>query len=126
MTKASKRTELNEAFIHQLALDFEVHGADVIEKLRLTDLRAYSQLVAALVPKKVEVEEKSSAFDSMSQEQVEDWLVGSFAQDLKAAERLLDKARALAASGDPIVTILPDDDPPSKKSRSRHLGLPRG
>lgn len=126
MAKTTKRTELNDRFINQLALDFEVHGEAVIEKLRLSDLRAYSNLVAALVPKRLEVESKTDAFDQMGADDVEEYLVRSFAQDIPQAERIMAKAKELAAKGDVVQIALPNDSSPTPrtKRKSRPIGLP--
>ena len=52
MAKASKRNELNEAFIAALAADWDKNGSDVITALRVTRPEVYAQLIGKLVPTK--------------------------------------------------------------------------
>jgi hypothetical protein len=119
-----KRSELNEKFVHELALDFETHGAEVIEKLRLTDLRAYSQLVAALVPRRLEVSDDCDSIAHLSEAELEDLMVKMFAQSIAHGARIMAKAEALLESGE----VLPDLPPPPPRQLSRRLsrrpGLP--
>lgn len=119
-----KRSELNEKFVHELALDFDTHGSEVIEKLRQTDLRAYSQLIAALVPKRIEVS-GGDDFSHLTEEELNRAIVSMDAMDISAAERRLELARALATQG-PVVVNLPDRPSPTTPSRriGRRPGLP--
>ena len=45
------RNKLSEVFLSALASDFQEHGAEAIETLRLTDPKAYLQIIAVVTAK---------------------------------------------------------------------------
>jgi Family of unknown function (DUF5681) len=51
------RNKLSETFLKELADDFEVHGKEVIKKVRTERPQDYLKLVAAVMPKRMEVED---------------------------------------------------------------------
>jgi hypothetical protein len=51
------RNKLSETFLKELADDFEVHGKGVIEKVRAERPHDYLKIVAAVMPKRMEVED---------------------------------------------------------------------
>jgi hypothetical protein len=48
------RHKIAEAFLRDLLSDYEKHGADAIERMRLDDPAAYVRMVVSLVPKQIE------------------------------------------------------------------------
>lgn len=50
------RNKLSEVFLHALCVDFDKHGADVIERVRVEDPAAYLRTVASLTPRKIEMQ----------------------------------------------------------------------
>lgn len=62
------RNRLSEAFTLALANDFDKHGPEVIEKVRVTDPAAYVRVIASILPKQVEI--KEGAFDGVDDEQL--------------------------------------------------------
>jgi hypothetical protein len=74
--KPGSRNRLSEAFISALAADFEENGAAAIAKVRENSPVAYLRVIASLAPARVEVSE-ASAFDDMSDEQLDQWLSGA-------------------------------------------------
>lgn len=62
------RNRLSEAFTLALANDFDRHGPEVIEKVRVTDPAAYVRVIASILPKQVEI--KEGAFDGVDDEQL--------------------------------------------------------
>ena len=46
-----------ETFLKALADDFEVHGKEVVEKVRMESPHDYLKLVAAVMPKRMEIED---------------------------------------------------------------------
>ena len=50
------RNKLSENFINAFALDFEQHGAAVIEKVRKERPQDYLKVAASLLPKQMEIE----------------------------------------------------------------------
>ena len=49
------RDKLTRNFLHELAADFELHGKGVIETVRTSEPATYLKVVAAIVPKEVEI-----------------------------------------------------------------------
>lgn len=53
--KLGDRDRLTAKFLHELAESFEEHGRTAIQAVMLMDTPKYLQIVAALVPKQVEI-----------------------------------------------------------------------
>ena len=51
------RNKLSETFLKALADDFEAHGKGVVEKVRTERPHDYLKIVAAVMPKRMEVED---------------------------------------------------------------------
>lgn len=51
------RNKLSEIFLKALADDFEAHGKGVVEKVRMERPHDYLKIVAAVMPKRMEVED---------------------------------------------------------------------
>ena len=51
------RNKVSEKLLETLAIDFEDHGKDVIEKVRAERPADYLKIVASLVPKQMEIED---------------------------------------------------------------------
>lgn len=49
------RNRITVRFLEELAEDFEEHGREVIDSVRMNDPASYLRLVAQLVPKEIEV-----------------------------------------------------------------------
>jgi hypothetical protein len=49
------RQRLGEKFLKALADDFDKHGVETIEKLRVADPARYTAIVASLMPKSMEI-----------------------------------------------------------------------
>ena len=64
------RSRLSEAFIADLYADWEAHGPDVVKKVREEDPVAYLKVVAAILPKNVNV--TSDPLAEMSDEELEE------------------------------------------------------
>lgn len=62
------RNKLGEQFVRALQKDFEAHGEQVIETVRMEKPDQYLKVVASLLPKQVEI--KEGAFDGVSDEQL--------------------------------------------------------
>jgi hypothetical protein len=62
------RNKLGEDFIQALAADFERHGAETIERVRVQSPAAYLKVVASLLPKDVNL--KVNNLDSLTDEQL--------------------------------------------------------
>lgn len=58
------RSKLGEEFIHALYEDFQAHGAEVIETVRMEKPDQYLKVVASLLPKDINV--SGNEFDGMS------------------------------------------------------------
>lgn len=52
------RNKVSEKLLEALADDFETHGKDVVEKVRSERPHDYLKIVASLVPKQMEIENK--------------------------------------------------------------------
>lgn len=61
---AGTRDTLTKSFIKRLAADFEAHGAGVIPTVRIKKPEIYLQLVAKLMPQRVEVGEPGDFSES--------------------------------------------------------------
>jgi hypothetical protein len=103
MTKRSKkespagmRAKLSGDFIENLESDWREHGQGVIESLRVSRPEVYARLVADLVPKQVEVA-TGSEFETMGAAELEAFVVESFAGNIAQGERIMKRARELAA-----------------------------
>lgn len=53
--KAGDRDRLTSKFLYELAESFELNGRNAIEAVMLMDTPKYLQIVAALVPKEIEI-----------------------------------------------------------------------
>lgn len=62
------RNKLGEAFIEALHDDFQAHGVKAIEEVRTDDPSTYLKVIAAIVPKELNI--KHDAFDGVSDEQI--------------------------------------------------------
>jgi hypothetical protein len=62
------RNKLGEDFIQALAADFEKHGAETIERVRVQSPAAYLKVVASLLPKDVNLNVNN--LDSLTDEQL--------------------------------------------------------
>ena len=51
------RNKLSEIFLRALADDFEAHGKGVVEKVRMERPQDYLKIVAAVMPKRMEIED---------------------------------------------------------------------
>jgi Family of unknown function (DUF5681) len=51
------RNKLSETFLQALADDFDSHGKDVIEKVRADRPHDYLKVIAAVLPKRMEIED---------------------------------------------------------------------
>jgi len=104
-----------------LAKDWEQNGAQVIAILRVSDPKTYSTLIASMAPKLVEMSNPGTEFQSMSEAELENYLAESFSTNLAQGERIMAKARALAAArlgngpddADPVVQIINDMPKPA-------------
>lgn len=63
------RNKLGEAFIQAMYDDFQEHGADVIDKVRLEKPDQYLKVVASILPQQLNV--RVSEFDDLSEEQLD-------------------------------------------------------
>ncbi len=55
------RNKLNETFLQALAEDFEANGKEVIEKVRKDRPQDYLKVIAAVLPKRMEIEDATPA-----------------------------------------------------------------
>jgi hypothetical protein len=55
------RNKLNETFMHALAEDFASNGKEVIEKVRTERPQDYLKVIAAVLPKRMEIEDATPA-----------------------------------------------------------------
>jgi hypothetical protein len=62
------RDDLSTGFVKALADDFEANGAAAIEAVRQTEPGAYLRLLAAIVPKAIEVQ--GGALDLLNDEEL--------------------------------------------------------
>jgi hypothetical protein len=62
------RNKLGEEFIQSLYADYQVHGAQVIERVREERPHEYLKVVASLLPKQLEI--KEAPFDGISDEEL--------------------------------------------------------
>lgn len=51
------RNKLSETFLQLIADDFEAHGKRVVEKVRTERPKDYLKIVAAIIPRRMEVED---------------------------------------------------------------------
>ena len=85
------RNKLGEAFIAALHDDFQEHGVEAIEIVRATEPAQYLKVIAAIVPKELNI--KHDAFDGVTDEQIAA-LVAAARSALGIAESGTDEARA--------------------------------
>ena len=52
------RSKLGEAFLKEMLADFEKHGGDVIETVRVEKPDQYLKVVASILPKEIEAGDK--------------------------------------------------------------------
>ncbi len=64
------RTKLGEHFIHDLYADWAKHGAKVIARVREEQPAAYLKVTASILPKQVQVENKSDMSDDQLAERL--------------------------------------------------------
>src|SRR6187397_293268 len=62
------RNKLGEAFIAVLAEDFEKHGVEVIERVRIEKPESYIKVIASLLPKDLNL--NVTKYDHLSDEQL--------------------------------------------------------
>jgi hypothetical protein len=60
--RKGSRNKVSEKLLEALALDFDTHGKDVIETVRVEKPHEYLKIVASLVPKQVEIEDGRQPF----------------------------------------------------------------
>lgn len=77
------RNRLSTALLERLAKDFEEHGEAVVERVRTDRPSEYLKVMAALVPKNVELE-MDNPLAKLSPAEIEDLL--KFVTDMKALE----------------------------------------
>ena len=53
------RNKLSNKFIEELYADFENHGTEAIEKVRETKPEAYLKVIAQVIPRQIDIEQKS-------------------------------------------------------------------
>lgn len=63
------RNKLGEAFIQAMFEDFQEHGADVIDKVRLEKPDQYLKVVASILPQQLNV--RVSEFDELTDDQID-------------------------------------------------------
>lgn len=66
------RSKLGEQFVAALQADFEEHGKDVIEKVRMERPQDYLKVLASILPKELNV--KVDALGEMTDDELEDTL----------------------------------------------------
>jgi len=88
---------LGEAFIAALAEDFEKHGVEVIERVRIEKPEAYIKVIASLLPKDLNL--NVTKLDDLTDEQ------------------LLERLRSLTKEAAPLLAKLDGDD---ETEASRH------
>ena len=62
------RNKLGEDFVRALSEDFQEHGKAAIETVRAEEPAQYLKVIAAIVPKELNI--KTDAFDGVSDEQI--------------------------------------------------------
>jgi hypothetical protein len=62
------RNKVSEKLLEALAVDFDTHGAEVIEKVRADKPHEYLRIVASLVPKQMEIDSTAQPFAVIPQE----------------------------------------------------------
>ena len=77
----NRRAWLNQRFIEALTTDFETHGIEVIEKLRVDSPRDYAKICADLLPK-VHTTEATDEFGLRSIDSL-DALIEKMAADIR-------------------------------------------
>jgi len=80
-----QRSEINRSFLRHLREDFERHGADVIERVRMAEPEKYLAIVAKLMPSELAISVTTSPLDSLTDEQLE-----LLALRLRGCEKFLD------------------------------------
>jgi hypothetical protein len=66
--RRGSRNKLGEDFLHALAEDFERHGTEVIERVRIEKPEAYLKVIASLLPRDLNL--NVSKYDHLSDEQL--------------------------------------------------------
>ena len=66
--RRGSRNRLGEDFLRALAEDFENHGAEVIERVRIEKPEAYLKVIASLLPKDLNL--NVSKYDDLTDEQL--------------------------------------------------------
>jgi hypothetical protein len=69
------RSKLSEEVLAALYVDFEQHGAEVIERVREEHPVQYLAIVARLVPREEACEARESALNTATEEELDDLLV---------------------------------------------------
>lgn len=72
------RNKLGEAFLADLLANWEKHGAETIEAVRVDKPDAYLKVVASILPKELNI--KVNELDELSDEQIERQLAAVIAQ----------------------------------------------
>jgi len=89
------RNKLGEAFIQAMYEDFEAHGADVIDKVRLEKPDQYLKVVASILPQQLNV--RVSEFDELTEDQI-DQRINALARALQLETGTIAAAGREAAS----------------------------
>jgi hypothetical protein len=66
--RRGSRNKLGEDFLHALAEDFERHGTEAIERVRIEKPEAYLKVIASLLPRDLNL--NVSKYDHLSDEQL--------------------------------------------------------
>jgi hypothetical protein len=97
------RTKLCDAFVKDLAADWQIHGAQTIRVLRVEDPSTYVRIVASLMPKELHADIDTKITD------LKTWL-SWVTQDTKTIEAMTPK---ILAAPDPVMAPVKRREPPS-------------
>lgn len=89
------RNKLGEAFIQAMFEDFQEHGADVIDKVRVEKPDQYLKVVASILPQQLNV--RVSEFDELTDDQI-DQRINALARALQLETGTIAAAGREAAS----------------------------
>ena len=84
------RNKLSESFLQALADDFEQHGREVVETVRMTRPHEYLKIVAAVLPKQMEIERDKSDITKWTTEELV-----AFLNDCKAEQGDSEKTESM-------------------------------
>jgi hypothetical protein len=95
--RINSRGRLNAKFIEALADDFEIHGQEALERVRMSDPAKYCTLAADLVPKVQQVEIDANPFAKVeSMEEMREFFVNAVIEEEWAGD-------VIARMGSPII-----------------------